>query len=64
MLANTVVMERHKTLGITPWDNSTLLKNSGVILSKIYFGDYGSGVFVIAVLRVAQKLELVITATS
>lgn len=41
----------------------TLLRNPGVVLSKIYFGDYGSVVFVIAVLRVAQKLELVITST-
>lgn len=42
----------------------TLLRNSGVVLSKIYFGDFGSGVFVIAVLRVAQNLELVIISTS
>lgn len=42
----------------------TLLRGSGVILRKICFGDYGSGVFVIAVLRVAQKLELAKTSTS
>lgn len=42
----------------------TLLRNSGVILSKIYFRDYDSGVFVIAVARVDEKLALVITSTS
>lgn len=38
----------------------TLLRNSAVFLRKIHFWDYSSEVFIIVVLRAAQKPELVI----